>query len=91
MLQVLLLLFLFGFVAFVITVASFVRKVMHSVKQVKTAFHPTGDYSARTEQTKTSSQRSARISVIDTRPEAIATRKIFSKDEGEYVGFEEVK
>lgn len=79
MLQTLLLFVLFAIIFVVFIVIAVVHNVMNVVNQVKDVFNGTGK-----KPTKGSS-------VVDTRPQDIATRKIFNKDEGEYVDFKEVE
>jgi len=78
MLQTLLLFFLFAIVFVVIIVLAVLHNVVNTVNKVKDALKGTGR-----KQTKDTS-------IVDTRSHDIASRKIFTKDEGEYVDFQEV-
>lgn len=72
--------FIFGLIAIIVTVIGFWVRVRNMVDQLR------GGASQNTRRTAT---RNDGEEVIDSRNQQQADRKIFSKDEGEYVDFTE--
>lgn len=79
MLQTLLLFVLFAIIFVVFVAIAVVHNVMNTVNKVKDALRGTGRKPTKD------------TSITDTRPQDIASHKIFTKDEGEYVDFQEVE
>lgn len=95
--------FLFVFLFFLVIVIAGIAVVVHVVRRGLRFFHGvSGDGAHRTANTHGRRHRasggrwraahaSSGETVIDLRDTAVANRRIFADDEGEYVDFEEIK